>query len=239
MVPKDGVQDLIVDGGYVDNFGAYALADILDHVRLFDCKLSRRALRYDPNQPLDITGCEAFQRAPTQPGIVPVVIQITSDPDLIRSSMGACTCSDTPSAWRLEPPGEKTRSDISAFTEVLGPAIAMDQMRQRNGIVFASALAARADVAAYFHFGLGAPYPADGQLHRREPPPSLNWTLSQHSMQQIDEYLAQCDHLETRALVSLMREPARAAEMTRDRIRQEYARVAHIKIEDRDPLCRR
>jgi hypothetical protein len=231
------VQDLIVDGGYVDNYGAFALSDILDHVREFNCELARKAL-LKPNEILDTTGCKNFERAPSAPGIVPIVIQITSDPDLIRAPMAACGCFDPPNAWRIEPPGERTRKDFPPFTEALAPAIVLDQMRQRNGVLFSEALAGRQDIAAYFHFGIGPVYPTDDRLRRDEPVPSLNWTLSQRSMRQIDDYLSQCEHLQTRELEKLLHEPQKAAENTRIRIKRTSDRAARMTREQMGPICR-
>jgi hypothetical protein len=142
------------------------------------------------------------------PGIVPVVIQITSDPDLVRTSMDSCGCLDPPTAWKVVPPGIKVRKDLDHFTEVEAPVTVMDEMRQMNGIFSAITLAERSDVEAYFHFGIGPPYPPGGTLQRPEPPPSLNWVLSRHSMRQLDEQLQQCERLQARVLAAMISSPA-------------------------------
>jgi hypothetical protein len=219
----NALQDIVVDGGYVDNFGAYSMAEILDHVKHFNCALHRRSLLFDKTAPVNTTGCESYERSDLTPGIVPIVIQITSDPSLLRSSMQPNECLDAPAGWKVRPPGIQTTHDAAPFVEVAAPAIAMDQMRQRNGIVFASALADRSDIAAYFHFGIGPPYPVSGVLQRTEPPPSLNWTLSQHSMNQLDSFLTQCENLQAQELAILVRDPHQAAASTMRR-----KRLAHL-----------
>lgn len=210
----DAMQDLVVDGGYVDNFGAYSMTEILDHIKQFNCFLYRRSLLLDKAAPVNTTGCETYERSDLTPGIVPIVIQITSDPSLLRSSMQPNECLDAPAGWKVRPVGMHTTQDEAPFAEVAAPAIALDQMRQRNGIIFASALADRSDIAAYFHFGIGPPYPVNGELERTEPPPSLNWTLSQHSMRQLDSFLTQCDKLQAQELAIIINDPHQAAAST-------------------------
>jgi hypothetical protein len=122
--------------------------------------------------------------------------------------------------------------------ETLAPAIVLDQMRQRNGVLFSKALAWRPDIAAYFHFGIGPVYLTDDRLRRDEPVPSLNWALSQRSMRQIDDYLSQCEHLQTRELEKLLHEPEKAAENTRIRIKRTSDRAARMTREQMGPLCR-
>jgi hypothetical protein len=185
--------------------------------------LYRRSLLVDKTAAVNTTGCESYERSDLSPGIAPIVIQITSDPSLLRSSMQPNECLDAPAGWKLEPLGIRTAHDAAPFVEVAAPAIAMDQMRQRNGIVFASALADRSDIAAYFHFGIGPPYPVSGVLERTEPPPSLNWTLSQHSMNQLDSFLTQCNHLQAQELAILVKDPHQAAASTLRR-----KRLAHL-----------
>jgi hypothetical protein len=219
---SNALQDIVVDGGYVDNFGAYTMAEILDHVKHFNCFVYRRTLLIDKTAPVDTTGCDSYERSDLSPGIVPIVIQITSDPGLLRSSMQPNECLDAPAGWKLEPLGIRTSHDAAPYTEVEAPAIAMDQMRQRNGIVFASALADRKDIAAYFHYGIGPPYPVSGVLERTEPPPSLNWTLSQDSKNQLEAFLAQCDHLQVQELAIIIKDPHQAAASTLRRRRLAY-----------------
>lgn len=219
---NNAVQDLVVDGGYVDNFGAYSMAEILDHVKQFNCFLYRRSILADKTKPVNTTGCDSYKRPDLTPGIVPIVIQITSDPSLLRSSMPN-HCLDAPAGWKVRPPGIRTTRDVGPFEEVAAPGIALDRMRQRNGIAFASALADRGDIAAYFHFGIGPAYPVSGELDRTEPPPSLNWTLSQHSMNQIDSFLGQCENLQAQELAIIVKDPHQAAASTMRR-----KRLAHL-----------
>jgi hypothetical protein len=219
----DAVQDLVVDGGYVDNYGSFVLSEVLDYVKQFNCRLSREKQRTDAKVPLNLAGCDGFIRNRLEPGIVPIVIQITSDPDSIRTFADSCACLDTPAAWRL--PGIRTRRDISYFTELLAPVMALDQMRQRSGVTYTADLARREDMVSYFHFGIGPPYPRDNTLHRGEPTPSLNWALSAESMRQLGEYVSQCNHLQAREIEALIKNPDDAVESTRRRRQEAFSRA--------------
>lgn len=234
----DVVQDLVVDGGYVDNYGSFALSEVLDHVKQFNCRLSREKQRTDAKVPLDLTGCDGFIRNRSEPGIVPIVMQITSDPDSIRTSADSCACLDTPAAWRLPARGIRTRRDISNFTELLAPVMALDQMRQRSGVTYTADLARREDVVSYFHFGIGPPYPRDNTLHREEPTPSLNWALSAESMSQLEEYVSQCDHLQAREIEVLIKNPDAAADSTRRRRREALSRASTEPTDGDAKFCR-
>ena len=219
--------DYVVDGGYVDNFGSYALLGIMDQIREFNCSIVRRA-QTAPSRPVDLTGCDHYRREPGVAGIVPIVIQITSDPDLVRTSMDSCGCLDAPTAWKVVPPGIKLRNDLDYFTEVAAPANMMDQMRQMNGIYSAIALAERNDVEAYFHFGIGPPYPPTGTLQRPEPPASLNWVLSRRSMRQLDEQLQQCERLQVQMLGTMIANPGDVRRLNGVRRVQTISRAASV-----------
>jgi len=235
--PREKVfSDYVVDGGYVDNFGSYALLEILDQVREFNCGIVRRQTR--TSEPIDLTGCNQYRREPSAPGIVPVVIQITSDPDLVRTSMDSCGCLDAPTAWKLAPIGFRTAKDLDNFTEVAAPINMMDQMRQMNGIFSAITLAQRNDVEAYFHFGIGPPYRADGTLRRQEPPPSLNWVLSRHSIRQIDEQLQQCEGLQAHVLAEMISRPSDIRNLNESRRRNTLSRAASMPPAANRLFCR-
>jgi hypothetical protein len=235
---SDVVQDLVVDGGYVDNYGSFALSEVLDHVKQFNCKLSRERQRTDANAPLDLTGCNGFIRNRTEPGVVPIVIQITSDPDSIRTYSDSCACLDTPADWRLAAPGIRTRTDIPKFAELIAPITALDQMRQRSGVTYTADLAKREDVLSYFHFGIGPPYPRDNVLHREEPTPSLNWALSAESMRQLEEFVSQCDDLQAHEIDTLIKRPNDAADSTRRRRQEALSRASGKLTGGGDKFCR-
>jgi len=57
-------------------------------------------------------------------------------------------------------------------------------------------------------------------------------------MQQIEEYLAQCDHLQTEKLIALIKEPKMAAENSKQRRVLAFERYSTMSSENMHPFCR-
>ena len=207
LVP--GYGDYVVDGGYFDNFGAASVLDVLRKVSDFNCELGTRPRPTGPCAPQN-----GRDPAGILPRIFPIVVQITSDPEIKRAFMSTYTCMDEPQA-----PFSPTLpvAAVPAFTEVLAPLLTLYELRSTNGLFYAQELAARPDVAGYFHFGLGEAISTDPSPGTRVPVPTLNWVLSPSSREQIDARLTQCYDLQAAPLESIISEPRRAAEIYRER----------------------
>lgn len=152
----DRVEARLVDGGYFENFGATTLIDILNTV--------------EP----DLAGT---------PKIIPVVIQISSDPDMDVSRDDERATSMV--ADDLTP--------LSLLAQLRSPLRGALSTRGAHGI--AARLALKQKVASmgggYFHFSMGQEngHAGDG--------PSLGWFLSKEATESIRGLLARSDTVDS------------------------------------------
>ncbi|MGH6826141.1 hypothetical protein [Methyloceanibacter sp.] len=147
-IDEEGTVRSVVDGGYFDNFGAVTLTQIMADLE------------------------PAFR----ENKLVPIVIQITSDPDFSRSQDG----------WRGEP---YAGTSGPGGHQLFMPMRTMMNLRGalgRQAFVNLEAQAKRMG-GAYFHFGQ-CMLPAGHSTHA-----PLGWLLSDSSRQLLDAYSAgQC-----------------------------------------------
>jgi len=186
-----------VDGGYSDNFGAAILKTLIDDIHSVNCQ----HLSEDVNAQIR-DWClrdPAYVPAAGERWIFPIVIQITSDPQLSSDAPDLCT----------GPPGPLPKTLLPSpgyLASVAAPLLALYNVRTGIGIDAARQLTLGAVNSIYFHYGLTRevfPKPNDD----RERDPSLNWILSPPSRASIEAHLGQCEGLQASMLRRAIEDP--------------------------------
>lgn len=138
----------IVDGGYFENFGAATAEDLL------------------------------VSLSSTSGGhwgeIYPIVIQISSDPDLAPTDFTKTS-------------GESPPKPFAGGQEVVPPLAALMNTRTARGFLAATSLHSRVKAmeGAFFHFQM---------CKTAGRPPSLDWTMAEQTRRQIRGFLDQCNN---------------------------------------------
>jgi hypothetical protein len=144
----------IVDGGYFENFGATTALEILKEIRTYlDCKDQADSVEYD---------------------VLPVVIQISSDPD-------------------FEPTATLTTEPLSPMPQIRAPLAASLKTRNAHGGIAMAALWQYAVVEQdwrYFHLRMCSNRDKVEDPRRKPADPPLGWFLSDQSENEIRGYLA-------------------------------------------------
>jgi hypothetical protein len=166
QLERDGpsvITGQIIDGGYFENFGAETAADLLIALcEVLKCAHVRSAT---PN------GDE--REAPPGPRIHPIVIQISSDPELPSTVLGE---TERPTKLSL----------LEHYSEVWAPIQGFQNTRNARGINAMKRLHSLAEKrydGTFAHLRLC-------MLDDREEPP-LGWVLSDAAQQTIEEHLKQ------------------------------------------------
>ncbi|HZF33575.1 MAG TPA: hypothetical protein VE914_07230 [Candidatus Angelobacter sp.] len=135
----------IVDGGYFENFGAITAAEVLQAAR-----------------------------ATFKDSVIPIVIQISADPDLkvpsarISDQDKTIFCDDAQA-------GCEDAKPLAAFRELLSPVITLANTRTARGVQAAQTLETLVEDGVYLHFNM----PRDPE-DDYEPP--LGWAMSQRAL---------------------------------------------------------
>ena len=188
----------IIDGGYFENFGAITAGQIM-----------RQVVPY-------LRGNEAHtdvrERVCTK--LVPIVIQISSDPDIEgEASLPLCAVS-VPSRCHGDLPGLEPELGTTGANELSAPVAGLASTRSARGLLAAKELCHQTsglngidnrkceenagNKPRFFHFRLCK------RAGYRDPP--LAWALSKHSQDNLKSHFEGCGNMEQRrALIDTLR----------------------------------
>lgn len=188
----------IIDGGYFENFGAITAGQIMRHV-----------VHY-------LRGNEGQTENPELVGkeLVPIVIQISSDPDIDdEASLPLCAVS-VPSRCDGDLPGLEPELGTTGANELSAPVAGLASSRSARGLLAAKELCHQTaglngidnrkceenagNEPRFFHFRLCK------RAGYRDPP--LAWALSKHSQDNLKSHFEGCGNMEQRrALIDTLR----------------------------------